>query len=203
MVVSDGTESWREDVARVRAVRDIIGPECDLMIDANYMTDPHSAKKLCLAIEELDITWFEEPVYAVDSWNMGELRACTKVPISAGQNIPSRWRFRELITNHAIDIAQPNPVWSGFTETVKISHLAQAFNMPVANGGGWPIINMHNIAGLQNGMWVEFHLGMQALGEAIYSNAPRPENNIIKIPDIPGLGLEPNFDVLNDCIVKD
>ena len=203
MVVSDGTESWREDVARVRAVRDIIGPDRDLMIDANYMTDPHSAKKLCHAIEELDITWFEEPVYAVDSWNMGELRACTKVPISAGQNIPSRWRFRELITNHAIDIAQPNPVWSGFTETVKISHLAQAFNMPVTNGGGWPIINMHNIAGLMNGMWVEFHLGMQALGKEIYSNAPRPENNIIKIPDRPGLGLEPNFDVLNDCIVKD
>ncbi|MEL0107708.1 MAG: mandelate racemase/muconate lactonizing enzyme family protein [Rhodospirillales bacterium] len=204
MVVSDGTESWREDAARVRAVRDIIGPDRDLMIDANYMTDPHSAKKLCHAIEECDITWFEEPVYAVDAWNMGELRASTKVPISAGQNIPSRWRFRELICNHAIDLVQPNPVWSsGYTETVKIGHLAQAFNMPITNGGGWPIHNMHHIAGLMNGMWVEFHLGIQAVGEAIYVDAPTPEDNIIKIPDRPGLGFEPNYDVLKDCEIKD
>jgi hypothetical protein len=43
--------------------------------------------------------------------------------------------------------------------------MAQAFNLPIANGGGWPLFNMHTMAGLMNGWRVEFHLDMQALGE--------------------------------------
>ena len=67
--------------------------------------------------------------------------------------------------------------------------MAQMFNIPIANGGGWPLFNMHTMAGLMNGWRVEFHLDMQALGEMVFVNPPRPENNIVKIASAPGLGL--------------
>ena len=52
----------------------------------------------------------------------------------------------ELIVNHAVDVIQPNAVYNGgITETLKVAHMAQAFNLPMANGGGWPIFNMHHL----------------------------------------------------------
>ena len=61
---------------------------------------------------------------------------------------------------------------------------------------------MHLMAGLMNGWRVEFHLDMQAVVEMLFVNPPRPENNIVRIPAQPGLGLEPRRDVLKDTLVK-
>ena len=202
MVVGDGTESWREDARRVRAVREILGDERDLMIDANSMLTPYEAKQLCRAIEECNITWFEEPVHANDSWGMADVRRSTRIPIAAGQMTGDRWGFRELVSSGAVDIVQPNPCYTGgYTETQKFAHLAQAFNLPIANGGGWPLHNMHAIAGLMNGLWVEFHVGVQSVNEAIYLDAPTPADNRIEIPPRPGLGFEPDTYALKACEV--
>jgi L-alanine-DL-glutamate epimerase-like enolase superfamily enzyme len=58
------------------------------------------------------------------------------------------------------------------------------------------------MAGLMNGWRVEFHLDMQAVGELLFINPPRPADNIVRIPAKPGLGLEPNRDVLKDSLIK-
>jgi L-alanine-DL-glutamate epimerase-like enolase superfamily enzyme len=101
-----------------------------------------------------------------------------------------------------VDILQPNCCYSGgYTESRKVGHMAQAFNLPVANGGGWPIFNMHTMAGLINGWLVEFHVGMWGAGELAFKNPPRPENNRVRIPDKPGLGFEPNYDALEESRV--
>jgi L-alanine-DL-glutamate epimerase-like enolase superfamily enzyme len=81
--------------------------------------------------------------------------------------------------------------------------MAQMYNLPIANGGGWPLHNMHAMAGLMNGWRVEFHLDMQNVGEQVFVNPPRPENNIVKIPAAPGLGLTPRADFLRDSVVKE
>jgi L-alanine-DL-glutamate epimerase-like enolase superfamily enzyme len=62
---------------------------------------------------------------------------------------------------------------------------------------------MHTMAGLMNGWRVEFHLDMQAVGEQVFINPPRPENNIVKIPAAPGLGLTPNKDALRDGLIRE
>lgn len=80
--------------------------------------------------------------------------------------------------------------------------MAQIYNMPVANGAGWPLLNMHTMAGLMNGWLVEFHIDQQIVGELIFVNPPKPENNIVNIPDQPGLGLKPNREVLKDSLVR-
>jgi L-alanine-DL-glutamate epimerase-like enolase superfamily enzyme len=203
MVVGVHKGGWQEDARRVRAVRDTIGPDVELMMDANYKFNPVDARQLCRAIEDCRLTWFEEPVYQNDTRALADLRMHTSIPLSAGQNEGHRWRLRELVLHQAVDILQPNVCYcGGYTEGLKAGHLAQAFNLPIANGGGWPLFNMHLMAGLMNGWRVEFHLDMQAVGEQIFIAPPGPENNIVRIPKGPGLGLKPNRAMLKDTKVK-
>ena len=202
MVVANDKGGWREDARRIQAVRDAVGPDVDIMIDANYRFSPIDAKMLCRAVEDCNLTWFEEPLYQNHARALADLRRGTNIPIAAGQMEGHRWRIRELVENQAIDVLQPNCCYNGgFTETLKAAHLAQTYNLPIANGGGWPIFNMHTMAGVMNGWLVEFHWGMWQAGQKFFTGAPAPENDMVKIPDAPGLGFTPNYDALADCRV--
>ncbi len=86
----------------------------------------------------------------------------------------------------------------GIFEAVKVAALAQAFNLPIANGGGWPHHNMHLQAAMANGWRVEFHFEMWGVGDKIYKEPPAPVNGWVTLPDTPGLGLEPRFDRLEE-----
>ncbi|MEZ5810569.1 MAG: mandelate racemase/muconate lactonizing enzyme family protein [Rhizobiaceae bacterium] len=195
---------WRENVRRVRAVREAIGDDVDLMIDANQKFTPNLARQLVREVEECRITWFEEPVYQNDAEALHELKTHTRIPLAAGQAEGHRWRMREFMERRALDIIQPNVCNDGgYTEARKVAHMAQAFNMPVANGGGWGIFNMHLIAAMMNGMWAEFPLGMVEVARRAFKNPPEPVNNVVKIPDAPGLGFEPDFEQLADYVLKD
>ncbi|MCG8512355.1 MAG: mandelate racemase/muconate lactonizing enzyme family protein, partial [Rhodospirillales bacterium] len=204
MVVANDKGGWREDARRIRAVRDAVGDGVDIMIDANYRFTPHDALMLCRAVEDCNLTWFEEPLHQNDARALADLRSRTTVPIAAGQMEGHRWRIRELIEKHAVDLLQPNCCYNGgYTETVKAAHLAQAYNLQIANGGGWPIFNMHSMAGLMNGWMVEFHWGMWQAGQKFFVGSPGPEKGKVKIPDAPGLGFEPNREALADCRVAE
>jgi L-alanine-DL-glutamate epimerase-like enolase superfamily enzyme len=199
MVVAVDPENPKLDAARVRAVREAVGGDVELMIDANYMFSLNRAVELCKLVEPYNITWFEEPVYQNDAALLADLRRHTSIPLAAGQNEGHRFRHRELIANHAIDIAQPNVCSvGGYTEAVKVAALAQAFNLPIANGGGWPHHNMHLQAAMSNGWRVEFHFEMWGVGDLIYKEPPAPEQGWVKLPETPGLGLEPRWDALKE-----
>ncbi len=156
---------------------------------------------LCRAVEDARLTWFEEPLHQNDARALADLRRHTGVPISAGQMEGHRWRLRELVEHQAVDILQPNCCYNGgYTETRKVAHLAQVYNLPIANGGGWPRFNMHTMAGLMNGWYVEFHLGMKFVEDLIFVDPPEPDptDNTVRIPEAPGLGLEINREALDD-----
>ncbi len=192
-------EDPAEDAARVRAVREAVGDGIELMVDANYLFAFPRALELCRRIEPYGITWFEEPVYGNDARLLANLRRQTRIPIAAGQNEGHKWRHRELLAHEAVDILQPNVVWvGGYTEAVKVAAMAQAYNLPIANGGGWPHHNMHLIAGVANGWRVEFHLLMWLAGETIFRDPPKPARGTVTLTERPGLGLEPHEEVLRD-----
>lgn len=203
LVVGATKGGWEEDAVRVRLVREAVGDAVQLMIDANYMLSLIEARLLCRAVEDLNLLWFEEPLYQNDARALADLRSKTKVPIAAGQMEGHRWRLRELVDKQAVDVLQPNCVYNGgYTETRKVAHLAQVYNLPIANGGGWPLLNMHTMAGLMNGWLVEFHLGMQLVGERLFVDPPQPEHGFVRIPQRPGLGLVPNRDNLKETLVR-
>lgn len=201
VVAVDGARNVAEDAARVRAVREAIGDGVELKVDANYRFDLAHARDLAGRIEPYQITWFEEPVYGNDARLLAQLRRQTSIPIAAGQNEGHKWRHVELLLHEAVDILQPNVCWvGGYTEAVKVAHLAQAFNVPIANGGGWPHHNAHLIAAVANGWRVEFHYLMWMVGNAIYQDPPQPEAGWVTLTEQPGLGLEPKEDVLQDTL---
>ena len=102
-------------------------------------------------------------------------------------------RFRELLVNNAVDIVQPNVVISGgFTQAQKIAGMAQAFNVPISNGGAWMHHNMHLQAGASNGTMVEYHYLAIELVKQIYDDLPEPVDGWLAMSDKPGLGFEPN-----------
>jgi L-rhamnonate dehydratase len=199
VVAHRGSVDIPDDVPRVKAVREAIGENIELMIDANQTLDFYSARQLCSRLEPYNLTWFEEPIYANDVRQMAELRRHTSIPISAGQNEGNRWRHKDLIVGGAVDICQPNVVYvGGYTEGQRVAHLAQAFSLPIANGGGWPHHNAHLHAGVANGWRVEFHYVMWYAGNAIFKNSPQPERGWVTLTEQPGLGMEPNEEMLRD-----
>jgi L-alanine-DL-glutamate epimerase-like enolase superfamily enzyme len=199
MVVAVDPENPKVDAERVKAVRKAVGEDVELMIDANYLFSFNRALELCKLVEPVGITWFEEPVYQNDALLLADLRRHTSIPIAAGQNEGHRFRHRELIANHAVDIAQPNVCSvGGYTEAVKVAAMAQAFNLPIANGGGWPHHNMHLQAAMANGWRVEFHFEMWGIGDKVYKEPPAPVNGWVTLAETPGLGLEPRFDALDE-----
>jgi len=204
VVGGEPTRTWKDDVRRVRAAREAIGPDVDLMIDANCWFNPHDAFMLAKNVEDLNLKWFEEPIQQNDARALADLRSRVQVPIAAGQMEGNRWRFRELVMHHAVDVLQPNVLYNGgYTEALKAAHLAQAFNLPMANGGGWPIFNMHILAGVMNGGPVEFHYGMWMTGKHFFDGTPDPVNGKMTIPDAPGLGFTPNYEALKDARITD
>ena len=186
-----------EDARRVRAVRDAIGDGVQLSIDANYMFQLNNALKLCKAIEDCAIEWFEEPLWGNDAALLHDLRMRQSIPIAAGQNEGSKQRMRELLVHEAVDILQPNVVYcGGFTEGMRIAALAQAFNLPIANGGGWPHHNMHLQAAVANGWRVEYHYVMWKCADLIFDGTVDPQRGWVTLPEEPGLGLEPKWEAL-------
>lgn len=193
----NGATDLNEDVVRIREVREAIGSDVELMIDANCKFSLNDALSLSKMVEPYHIAWFEEPVYGNDVRLLAELRKKTPIPIAAGQNEGSKFRHLELLLHQSVDFLQPNVCYvGGFTEGVKVAGIAQAFNIPIINGGGNPHHNMHLQAATANGMMVEFHYLMWNTGEIIFKDPPRPQAGFIMLPEKPGLGLDPNDEAL-------
>ncbi|MEW5421096.1 mandelate racemase/muconate lactonizing enzyme family protein [Amorphus sp. 3PC139-8] len=193
----DLREHVLEDIERVRVVREAIGAQAELYIDANCSLDPTWARFLADRLAEFDISFFEEPVRDNDVAHMRGLREQTGLPVAAGQNEGQLFRFRDLLTGGAVDVIQPNVViCGGFTAGLKIAGMAQAHNVEIANGGAFPFHNMHLHAGLANGGLVEWHLISVEMCKALYGDLPERSGSMLKLPDTPGLGFTANGDAL-------
>lgn len=192
-----------EDAARVAAVRDAVGDEVDLMLDANYTLPVNRSLELCNRVEQYDLTWFEEPAYGNDAQLLRSLRERTRIPIAAGQNEGHKFRHRELIANGAVDISQPNVVYcGGYTEGRKVAALAQSYHLDIANGAGFPHHNKHLHAAVPNGWYVEYHLVTWKVEETLYRGLSGPDRGTVTLSDEPGLGLDPDWDALQEYQVE-
>ncbi|MEU1722167.1 mandelate racemase/muconate lactonizing enzyme family protein [Nonomuraea sp. NPDC005692] len=127
-----GRPDLADDVARVAAVREVIGPDRLLMIDANQRWDLHRARRALSALREFDLHWIEEPLPADDVAAHVELRRSTDVPVAVGENVYTVYGFRDLLAAGACDVVQPNVVRvGGVTPFLRIAELARAFDVPV------------------------------------------------------------------------
>ena len=128
-----GRPDLADDVARVAAVRDVIGPDRGLMVDANQRWNLEQAKRAADALAPLGVVWLEEPLRADDTAGYAALRATSPVPIALGENVHTGYRFRDLIDAGACDVVQPNVVRvGGITPFLQIAALADESGVTLA-----------------------------------------------------------------------
>lgn len=192
----------REDEARVRTVREAVGKDVEIFVDANCSLDLYHAQKLAEMIKPYGISFFEEPLTQNDAAQMAVLRRQSGLALACGQNEGLAFRFRDLLMKEAIDYAQPNVVISGgYTQCQKIAGMAAAFNVPVVNGGAWQYHNMHLQAGVANGSLVEIHYLAEELYRKVFDGMPVAEQGYLTLPDTPGLGFTPKPDAVKEFAI--
>ncbi len=124
----------KEDLKLVSAVRDAIGSEFKLMVDANHAYNKNDALYVGSGLDEMDIYWFEEPVAPEDYDSYKELKQKLKTNIAGGEAEFTKYGWNQLIKNNCIDIAQPEVCGlGGITEYLKVSALAQSNFIPIVN----------------------------------------------------------------------
>jgi L-alanine-DL-glutamate epimerase-like enolase superfamily enzyme len=127
-----GLPSLEEDLERVGAVRQIMGPGRPLMVDANQLWDLPTARRAARALSAFDIFWLEEPLPAEDFGAYARLRAAIDIPLAAGESLYTEAQFRDLLLAGAVDFVQPNVCRvGGITPFLRIARLARLFDIPV------------------------------------------------------------------------
>jgi L-alanine-DL-glutamate epimerase-like enolase superfamily enzyme len=122
-----GKADPREDVRRVTAVREALGPDVDLMLDVNQGWDLTTAVTWAPRLEELDIRWLEEPLDPDDVQGHARLAASTSIPIALGEHLYSRVAFRDFIEQAGIGYVQADVTrLGGITEWLAVAELALA-----------------------------------------------------------------------------
>jgi L-alanine-DL-glutamate epimerase-like enolase superfamily enzyme len=189
--------SLAEDLARVRAVRDTVGPEVRLAIDANGAWDVPTAVKMARALEPLDIYWFEEPVSPDDLAGSAEVARKTAIPVAGYETCSyGKVSFRDYIQARAVHFVQPDVAWAGgLTESLKIAHLAQAWNLPLAphiHGSAVAVAAaLHLLGAVSNGSIAEMVFPAHPLmSELAREPLLVDRTGHIELPERPGLGME-------------
>ena len=121
-----------EDVNRVKAIRDEIGPDIKLMVDANQAYNASSAIRIGQKLEPLDLVWFEEPVNAQDIEGYLSVKSSLPMAIAGGENLRTRYEFQQFLSRRAYDIVQPDIInVGGISEMRNVAMTANTMGIQV------------------------------------------------------------------------
>ena len=128
-----GKPTVAEDIERLAAVREAIGPDIDLMADANQGFSVSRAIRQGRAIEPYNLVWFEEPVQAYDLEGSARVAAEIDTPIASGETEYARYGFRDMLERKSADVLMPDlERVGGFSEYIRVANMAAAFDVPVS-----------------------------------------------------------------------
>jgi L-alanine-DL-glutamate epimerase-like enolase superfamily enzyme len=186
-----------QDIDRLRAVRDAVGPSFEIMTDANQCFTAAHAIRRARHYESLDLAWFEEPLPAEDLGGHVRLAAATSVPVAVGESIYSLSHFREYLQRDACSIVQPDVARiGGITPWLKVAHLAEGFNTPVCPHF---LMELHVslTAAVPNAAWVEY---IPQLDDITTSRIVIEDGYAIP-PATPGNGIEWDWAAIESRVV--
>lgn len=210
-----------KDVELVRAVREAVGPDIKLMVDANHAYTAREAIPLGRELEALGVFWFEEPVASEDHQGYRDLCLALDMNIAGGEGEFTRWGFRDLIEKRCVDVLQPEVCGlGGITEYLKVLALAQAHFIPVVNhvwGSAVAIaVNLHLLTALPDlpggahpvQPMLEYDTTPNKFREELLGTPlnvlDQVEKNggFVALPQGPGFGIEIDMDFLNHYAVS-
>jgi L-alanine-DL-glutamate epimerase-like enolase superfamily enzyme len=176
--------TMRDDVERVRAVREAIGGDCELMLDANMAWDVAEAGRRLRALEPFAPAWLEEPLPPHDVEGFVELQRSTSVPLAAGETLFTPDEFGAYLRSGAIRIPQPDVIRLGVTGWRRVAAAALDAGLPVAPHF-IPEIHVHLACSIPNALNLEYLPIFELLLEAPL----RIDGGLATPPDRPGHGM--------------
>jgi L-alanine-DL-glutamate epimerase-like enolase superfamily enzyme len=195
--VKVGRPHVAEDLERLRAVRDAVGPGFELMTDANQCFTVSEAIRRARQFEALDLAWFEEPLPAEDLGGHQRLAASTSIPVAVGESIYSIQHFREYLQRGACSIVQADVARiGGITPWLKVAHLAESFDVAICPHF---LMELHVslTAAVPNAAWVEYIPQL----DAITTSRIEIRDGWAIPPEAPGLGIAWDWDAIGRACV--
>jgi L-alanine-DL-glutamate epimerase-like enolase superfamily enzyme len=187
-----GMPNPADDIARVRAVREAIGPGVTLMADANQGLTEAQAIRLGRRLEEFNLAWFEEPLPAWDVEGLARVSAALDTPIASGETEYTRYGFRRMLDLRSADILMPDlQRVGGVSEFMRVGHMAESHDIAVSSHL-FPETSIQLLGALSNAIYLEYMPWFSDL----YCERLAFEGGHAVVPERPGWGFTFNQDYI-------
>jgi galactonate dehydratase len=190
-------QSERLSVAIVKAVRDAVGPDVDLCIEAHDRFTVSHAIRIGRALEEFAPMWLETPVHSSDVAATIEVAKAIDVPVATGERYKRMGPFVDLLASKVVDIVQPEVLALGVSNLKRVCGIAEASEALVAchqaQSPLCTVVNAHMHASISNFLIQEnFDDSLEPWTWDLLSGVPRVQDGYLNVPDAPGWGVELN-----------
>jgi L-alanine-DL-glutamate epimerase-like enolase superfamily enzyme len=191
-----GRPRLSEDVSRVKAIRELIGPDIPLMVDVNMGWTAEQAIQATKVLADYGVFWLEEPTIPDDLAGHIKIMREGALPIATGENFHTLYEFQHFITAGAVSFPEPDlATCGGISVWMKVARLAEAHNLSVTTHGVHDL-HVHMLAAVPNASYLEAHgFGL----EKYLKNLLRIEDGETVAPERPGHGVELDWDKMAGC----
>jgi D-galactarolactone cycloisomerase len=195
--------NYYNDVDSLAAIREEVGSEVDIMVDANQTYTPHLALKVGRELERHDVLFFEEPLSIDDVDGHRFLTERLGVRIATGENMYTRYGFEPFIKSGAIHVVQADASRTGgISEARKINDLAAAFHLHAAPHTFSDVLtvaaSLHLVASSPNAIILELDRTYNPLQTGLVKEPLVVRDGNVELPKGPGLGVEIDWDFVAD-----